>query len=124
MSRFACIGIILIAGCAQHQPARVAASPPASAESPTGLEIVRIVSRDQTVIVTAGPHGSLYSVNDADGRTLVANASLDELRDQHPDIYRLLEHGIADASVDAPSGLSTSGQPRSDRVLIMDSRRD
>src|SRR5690242_3296571 len=112
MTRFAIVGSMLIGvtatGCATaNRPPAATAAPVKVA--PEGKEIVRLVGQHQTVIVTSGPDGPLYTAQTADGQTLVANASLAELRAQHPEIYRSIEPAMAvDASVEGsrPPGKS------------------
>ena len=70
-------------------------SPTAAAPAPQYPMIVRIVGRHQTITVTAGPAGPLYSAATSDGKAIVAGATLDELRDRHPAVYRQLHPGIA-----------------------------
>ena len=108
-------------GCAANT------SPKAAAESPHGPVIVRLVGQHQTVIVTSGPDGPLYTAQTADGQTIVANASLAELRTNHPEIYHFIEPSLAaDASVDggAPrqAKRGTTGGLSHDR-LMLDSTR-
>lgn len=76
------------------RPRPAAASPPL---------IVRLVSRNQTITVTAGPTGPLYSQSDATGHVTVKPATLQELRAEHPDLYRQVQPATAyqlDASAD------------------------
>lgn len=88
--------VLSFGGCA----ARQSQAPRATADDPQGPVIVRLVGRHQTITVTSGPAGALYSAQTATGKMIVANATLDELRTDHPEVYRLLEPGIAaDASV-------------------------
>lgn len=73
---------------------------PAASSPPV---IVRLVSRDHTITVTAGPSGPLYSQTDAAGRVVVKPATLEQLRAQHSDLYRQVEPATAyllDASAD------------------------
>ena len=57
--------------------------------------IVRLVGRHQTIVVTAGPKGPLYSAERADGTQIVAGATLDQLRRDHPEVYQQLIPSIA-----------------------------
>jgi len=86
------------------------AARPASTHQAKGLTetdgpvIVHLVGRHETITVTSSPRGPLYSARNAGGETIVANATLDELRAEYPEIYRLLEPGVAaDASADVSS---------------------
>ena len=91
-------------GCATHrQPSPQTQSEPeeprtASATYPV---IVRLVARKSTITVTAGPHGPLYSAADESGRAVVSNATLEQLRKDHPNVYRQVEPTLAlDARAD------------------------
>ena len=71
-------------------------------QSPTGMAptdnfpvIVRVVGRHQTITVTAGPEGPLYSAATNDGEMLVAGATLERLRREHPDLYQQIEPSMA-----------------------------
>src|SRR5688572_25354692 len=79
-------------GCSS-QPAGITEVKDAGA--PAGPVIVHLVGRHETITVTSSPRGPLYSARSALGDTIVANATLDELRTEHPEIYRLLEPGVA-----------------------------
>ena len=57
--------------------------------------IVRVVGRHQTITVTASPNGPLYTAATNDGRVLVAAATIERLRTEHPEIYRQLEPSMA-----------------------------
>ena len=108
---------LVTASCAR-QPAQPKATPPAapaprvaqrapttapSAEYPV---IVRLVGRDKEVTIVAGPDGPLYSASTKDGQVLVTHATLEQLRENHPRLYRFVHPAIVtDASVDAPKGL-------------------
>jgi hypothetical protein len=99
---------LALMGCKHDQPTtddsghtRVAAAGAAGAT--TRPVIVRIVSRSETIVVTAGPKEPLYSVQDSSGRTLVAACTLAEMKATHPDLYQRIEPTLAlDASVDGP----------------------
>jgi hypothetical protein len=88
----------LVVGCASRT-APPAAEPAARSVDPQGPVIVRLVGQHPTITVTSTPDGPRYSAKANDGRTIVANATLDELRAQHPEIYKYVEPGVAlDAS--------------------------
>jgi hypothetical protein len=94
MKRIASISIVLLAsiaiGASHKTPvARAAAvASPAPVAAPTAPVIVRLVSRDKTITISAGAGHSVYSAVDARGKTIVSNATLDELKTSHPDIYQ------------------------------------
>jgi hypothetical protein len=70
-------------------------SPTASADTDAYPVIVRVVGRHQAITVTAGPKCPLYSASTTDGKLLVANATLDQLRNEHPDLYQQLDPTLA-----------------------------
>jgi hypothetical protein len=132
-------------GCASNNGptarAPVVAERPAAEEYPL---IVRLVGRHYTVDASSGPDGVVYTASTNEGRTVVANASLDELRQQHPDIYQQILPGIAehgetrsnsngrtasdaepDASVDGPRPLGHShrGSSTGNLQIMMDARQ-
>lgn len=88
-------------GCmAQHAQAPQGGQQPQTASSSFPV-IVRMVARHQTITVTAGPHGPLYSAATDTGQSLVSNATLQQLRSDHPDIARQVEPTLAlDARAD------------------------
>jgi hypothetical protein len=124
---------ILLAGCATRQPqaSRVAAAPTAAVE-PQGPVIVSLVGQHQTIIITSGPEGPLYSAKTADGQPIVANASLKKLREEYPDVYRFVEPTMAvhadvrsavpDSSRRSVTGPQSSGGATTDRLMLDSSR--
>jgi hypothetical protein len=100
-------------------------NPSAAATAPEYPVIVRIVGRHQTITVTAGPGAPLYSAATSDGKVLVAAATLEQLRDRHPDLYRQLDPSLAtepkgdDAA--RPAGDSSRRAPASAMPLMMSS---
>jgi hypothetical protein len=103
---------LLAGGCAAHT-----AKTPAAIATPQGPVIVRLVGRHQTVTVTSSGNGPLYSVQNDKGKLVVANATLEELRAEHPDMYQLVEPTLAvDASLEGRTAL-----PAKSRIML-DSR--
>ena len=85
---------LAVAGCAKS-PAPIAPQAQMKKDLPV---ICRLVSRDQTVTISAGPNGSVYSVHNAAGQSLLSYASREELRLRHPDLAHQLDSAIvADA---------------------------
>ena len=63
--------------------------------------IMHLANRTEVITITAGPKGPLYSATTNDGKVLVSGASLQQLRDEHPELYKRLHPAItvaADAS--------------------------
>lgn len=90
--------------------------------------ILRLVGRHYTVTASSGPDGVVYSAEGTDGRLVVANATLDDLRRRHPEVYQQLLPGIAtqgdgantrrrdtaeDASIEGPIPMGHVSQPAS-----------
>jgi len=90
--------VLTVAGCATRPAIKpVAQAAPVAENYPV---ITRIVGRHQTVSISAGPTSALYSVQSPDGRMLVAYATLEQLRQQHPEQFRAIEPLVAaDATV-------------------------
>ena len=119
----------------------IAAAPQPAEQNPV---IVRLVGRHYTVTASSGPSGVVYSADTADGRPIVANASLEEMRIRHPEIYQQILPGIAtkgeaentrsrdtaeDASVDGPIPMGRVEQPARGmgargEMMLMDARRE
>ena len=72
-----------------------ALSPERMAGDPKHPAIVHVVSRDQVITVRSGPDGPLYSIKDAGGQILLADATGAQFEAQHPDLYRQIRHYIA-----------------------------
>lgn len=75
--------------------AQVATAP---APASDGHIIVRLVSRANDISIVATSKGVRYSATDKLGHTLVSNATLDELKANHPAIHRLLSPAICDTN--------------------------
>jgi hypothetical protein len=93
------LGATLI-GCAGNRPHAARSEPP---PVPQGPVILHLVSRHQIITATSSPTGPRYSARTSDGTSIVVNATLDELQTDHPEVYRLLQPGVAsDASAERP----------------------
>ena len=85
-----CLGL-LISGCARHT------APAPQAQMKQQLPVIcRLVGREQTVTISAGGNGSVYSVHSAAGQTLLSYSSRDELRVRFPVLSHQLDSAIAD----------------------------
>src|SRR2546421_2379220 len=89
--RLGLIGLLamLIPACT-HRPTPLA--PQTSDKLPV---ICRLVSRDQTITISASGNGPVYSVQDARGLTVLSYASREELRIRHPDLSQQLDTMMA-----------------------------
>ena len=106
--------------------------------------IVRLVGRHYTVTASSGPAGVVYSAEGTDGKLIVANATLDELRLRHPEVYQQILPGVAtkgeaentrakdtaeDASIDGPIPMghvnyrANGTGPRGGEMLMLHSER-
>ena len=109
---------LLAVGCARRpQPevsARPAPAPRVAEAAPTPAPaagypiIVRLVGRDTEVTICSSPDGPVFSATTKAGEVLVTHVSLEELRDNHPDLYRFVHPALVaradeDASVGAPT---------------------
>ena len=101
---------LLAVGCARR-PAQPEASAlpapaprfaePAPVEAPAGYPvIVRLVGRDKEMTICAGPDGPVFTAYTKAGEVLVTHATLEELRQNHPSLYRFVHPAlVTDASV-------------------------
>ena len=64
--------------------------------------IVHLANRSEVVTITAGPSGPLYTATTKAGKMLVQGATLEQLRDRHPDVYNRLHPAITVSNDDAP----------------------
>jgi hypothetical protein len=71
-------------------PATGPAAAPAAPAKPADPVIVRLVGRDKVVTITAGRSGPLYSAATKGGELLATDLTLDELRQQRPDVYQFV----------------------------------
>jgi len=78
--------VALVGGCAPQ---------PAQAPSAAYPVIVRLVGRNQTITITSGPRGPLYSAVNRAGELIVQSATLEQLRREHPQLYRQIAPATA-----------------------------
>lgn len=62
--------------------------------------IVRLVGGTKTLTIASTPRGPVYSVAGPDGQTLLSQGTLDDLRRQHPDLYRHVRSAVVSAGED------------------------
>jgi hypothetical protein len=72
---------VLSLACTTAKPSKRTAP---STTRETGVEIVRIVSRENVIIARAGLQGTEYCLQTASGQVLVRSQTLDQLQAQHP----------------------------------------
>jgi hypothetical protein len=102
---FVAVAALKFAGA--HAASAAAHQPPAAA--PAYPTIVRVVGRDLTVTISAGPRHTLYSATDAKGVVLASNVTLDELRDRHPDVYKQVQPALCVDAGDLRKPATTDG---------------
>ena len=66
--------------------------------------IVHLASRDHVVSITTGPNGPLYSAKTKDGVQIASGLTLQQLQQQHPEVYKRLAPAIAPAATVDASG--------------------
>jgi hypothetical protein len=96
MRRLISISIVLLAflsACSAHKPSAPTAEMAASTAAAEPV-IVRLVSRDRSITIFAGPGHTLYSATDAAGKTVVSKATLDQLKTAHPELYQRVAPGV------------------------------
>ena len=84
---------------------------PVIAPDTTGKVIVHIVSRNQTITVKSGQHGVVYSVRDAAGKLMLADATPQEFEQYDPQLFNQIKHYIA-VQADPSAAIEASGDVR------------
>ena len=125
-STLALFVVVCLTGCAARPKAPTTRPVEVARQADEYPLIVRLVGRHYTVTASSGPVGVVYSAEETDGKLIVANATLDELRRQHPEVYEQLLPGVAtqgeaqntrrrdtaeDASIDGPIPMGHVSQP-------------
>ena len=85
-----------------RQPRATEAAAPAAG----GHVITQLVGQHQSITVSSTKKGVRYSVA-IDGKLLLANATLDEVRLAHPEAFRQIQSAIAHTSPQAWAGVDT-----------------
>ncbi len=120
------LGCVLLATAAAVGCARRPAPAPAAAKAPAtpALDnpvhdgrpvLMRLVSRDHVVTVTAGADGPLYSAATKEGVALADSVTLEALRARHPDVYRIVHPARAGREVTADTLNPRTGGAMADR---------
>jgi hypothetical protein len=99
--------ILAALGCHNNSTQRTAAARPPLAVPTNRFEagnpvIVRIVGRTKSLTIAATRLGPVYSVTGPAGQTLLSQGTLDDLRRQHPDLYRHVRSALVSTGA-APS---------------------
>ena len=87
---------IWCAGCSEGQGTStqlVTEDPPILAKDPPVL--VRLESKHETIVITSGPTGPLYTVIAGDGTFLVKDVTLAQLELNNPQVHQRVESAIA-----------------------------
>jgi hypothetical protein len=125
------VGILLSSlSCATKQQAVSDARRSESQAVPAGSEypiIVRLVGRHYDITASSGPVGPVYTAATHDGKLVVANASLVELRDRHPEIYEqiiptIAEHADSRSAAASKPGIEADASSRSGITDVKSSR--
>ena len=87
------MAIMICGSCAAEKRAAVPRAVAKAGQAANEPVIVKLVSRHQTITITAGHGGALYTVVDASGKTIITRATLDELRVSDSEIYRMVAPG-------------------------------
>ena len=91
-----CVVLIWCTGCSEGQDTSThfaTEDPPVLAKDPTVL--VRLESKHETVVITSGPTGPLYTVIAGDGTLLVRDLTLAQLKLNNPQVHERVESAIA-----------------------------
>jgi len=78
---------------------------------PKNKVIVHIVSQHQTITVTSGPTGLLYSLKDPNGHVQIADATPAKFAELQPQLYQQIQSYIAVHADDAPITSAGSDVP-------------
>jgi hypothetical protein len=95
---FLACGLVIAGCCSKKNNATTQTAAAAHTQYPV---IVHLVGRHHRVTISAGPHGPVYTVTTPEGRTLVADATLEKLQREQPAIYRELAPLMASESSSA-----------------------
>ena len=104
---FAALGIIAMATSFSRPPTAVRAA----SDATPGRVITRLVGQRQAITILSTPAGVRYSVA-VGGNTIVANATLEELRLQHPESFRQIQSSVATSSPQIWAGADTNAADR------------
>jgi hypothetical protein len=109
MTAMAMLGVLAIGVSFSRPPRAVQASPQAAMQP--GRVITRLVGQRQTITITSTPEGVRYSVA-VDGKTILAGATIEELRLKNPESFRQIQSSIANTSPETWAGMDTAGLDR------------
>jgi hypothetical protein len=124
----ASVGMTIVGCAAKPQAASHAArpAPPAVASATDASKnkvIVHVVNHRQTITVTSSAGGLLYSLKDASGNVMIADASEQKFAELQPALYRNIKNYIAVHADDAPAVPADAGMDEVPIQVIHDARR-
>src|SRR5688572_5254609 len=93
---------MLLGAIAAAKPGPTTTSIPLRASVDGRPTIVHLVNRSEVVTVTRGPKGPLYSATTQDGKVIVSGATLEQLREKLPEVYRRVHPAITASNDQAP----------------------
>ena len=105
-----------VGGCARSKAPAARAAPVAAPAQEYPL-IVRLEGRHYSVSACSGPNGVVYTAHGRDGNLVVANATLDEVRQRHPEIYQQILPGIAEHGEAARGNRQTASDAEPDASI-------
>jgi hypothetical protein len=80
----------------QKQKAGKAASSGAPTPRPGDYPVIGYLEKqDRTITIKSGPNSALYSVRTADGKALLENVTLEQVRAQAPELHEFLKSAVA-----------------------------
>ena len=113
---------LTVVGCAAKAPAPAPVAAIA-ADASNAKPIVHIVNRSQTITVSSSPTGLRYSLKDATGNVMIADASEREFAALQPALYRNIRSYIAVHADDAPALPADAGMDEVPIQVMHDARR-
>jgi hypothetical protein len=87
---------VFSAGCSSDTSAPVQGLQPQPAARGQSVVVVSLHTRDRIVDVCSGARGPQYTVRDKSGKVLAVRLTLDQLQAGHPDLYHVVNQGMAD----------------------------
>jgi len=77
-------------------PAQPAANPSTNAIARSDYPVIGYIEKnDRQITIKSGPHGTLYSVKNAEGKLLLENVSAEQLRAKAPELQEFIKTAVA-----------------------------